>query len=478
MAKRNYNNTPISISNYFNIDPIKLDAENALDSVLNMDTELFINPLLLSSSKSKEMKNTREEFLKHFRSVLDKINIYNKATAAQGQLFETIKKDMSFPEPKGFCLGYGKSGKRGKGIGKSNAKVIAELAIEMVSIGIDDPVAFELISIFQGGVGCDLLSDMTSRILYSDFMRFSERVFDHLEIKDRFAVHHKGEIFYLPKNPFFIGEPVILVPKDVLQELPTARNREDIDRVVAKNESLRRSISQMIGKDWEKLHKTDLKNFLFDNPDIFKKLIEDYKKVTPNSYDFTNDPSGKANWLRIAEKFTREHELFLTQAESLESLIENVKKIIYQFKSLVEYNGLNKFLFKSNGKPMPEKAAQSLFNAICMIYCDANKISMAKECNAGRGAVDFKISNKNLSVLVEFKLSTNARLVHAYKKQIPTYEKSENSSSSFMVILKVKEKHTQLDNLLQLKAEDKKEGKKTPEIIVIDATPQRPASQA
>ena len=484
--KKNYyfrygNTKPVSVTSHFDINLIEFKETGALDAILNVDTRLFIDPFLLPYTSSLELKNSKEKVLSYFQDIL---TLLSNTNSQYDRTWREAKKKLYFPEAKGFNLGYGSLGSSGSGMGKKFRNQLLEVGFEIVQKGIKDPVIFELVGIFEEGIGCDRISDMICRILYPEFMSFSQRVFQKFDVKT-YPIKYMNKIFSLPRNPFRNYEPIILSPKDILKDLPIAHCLDDIDFICSKNKELRDKLSSIIGQDWsnkiKKIKKSDLKRLFLENPKILNDLIQFYKNSKPQFYNYSEDPSGEATWLPLAHKFTSENPLNLElpdQSQSLDTLKKIVGKIINKFGKLIEYNGLNRFLFKDNGKPKPEQAAQLLFYAISNIYCENNRLTVARESNAGRGPVDFKIANENINIIVDLKLSSNTRLKHAYTSQIPIYQKSESSSHAIILVLKVKKNNVSVDKLLKTRQLDQMSGKQTPEIICFDATIQPSASKA
>ena len=61
---------PIRFSDYFNISNETFETHGVLNPTLNMDTDLFISPLLLAESSSEEMRNARNRYETHFTNVI------------------------------------------------------------------------------------------------------------------------------------------------------------------------------------------------------------------------------------------------------------------------------------------------------------------------------------------------------------------------------------------------------------------------
>lgn len=76
-----------------------------LDPTLNVDTRLFIDPLLLESSRHPEIAvGARNTYEQHFTTV---IKFLSKATSRSDVAWRSAQRLLSFPEIKWTCLGYG-----------------------------------------------------------------------------------------------------------------------------------------------------------------------------------------------------------------------------------------------------------------------------------------------------------------------------------------------------------------------------------
>ena len=469
---------PTAVTSHFNIKPDKFAKTNAFDFILDMDARFFVDPFLLPHCSNKIFENGRNKILEHYKKILVLLSKTSKPGEATWREAERL---LDFPEVKGFNLGYGKHGSHGSGIGPGIRRKLLKTSYEIVQKGIQDPVIFELLGIFEEGVGSDRISDMTCRILYSEFLKYSQEVFLSLGVKG-VEREHKGICYQIPDNPFKPGEPIILVPKDILKDIPIAYEWSEIEHVCSQNREIRNKLRSIIGEDWKKItkkwRKSKFKNFFLSDPDMLNELISSYNESKPKHYDYKNDPSG-ARCLSIAQSYTDKYLItFPKHTESLSHLREVVEKITQEFCRFVEYNGMNKFIFKEDGSPKKEEVSQLLFYFVSDIYCEANNLDIARECNAGRGPVDFKFSSGRINIIVDLKLSTNKHLKQAYEKQIPIYQKSERSSEAIIIILKVTDSDRSINKLLELKRQDEVAGKETPKIIFFDATVQPSASKA
>ncbi|HEX9112404.1 MAG TPA: hypothetical protein VF845_13065 [Terriglobales bacterium] len=86
-------------------------------------------------------------------------------------------------------------------------------------------------------------------------------------------------------------------------------------------------------------------------------------------------------------------------------------------------------------------------------------------------------SGYDARVLVEIKLSSNTRLVQGFENQLPAYEKSENTTSSFCVVIRVTESDKQIKQVQKIYNKAKAAGKKVPKLVIIDAMEKPSASK-
>ena len=103
-----------------------------------------------------------------------------------------------------------------------------ETASQIVSMGIEDPDLFVLMSLFEEGIGPDRISDMTTNVIAKDLMAFTLRVCETLNVPAQ-SLRIGNQYGKLPINPTQKHKsPVILVPADILRELPVVLCRDDI----------------------------------------------------------------------------------------------------------------------------------------------------------------------------------------------------------------------------------------------------------
>lgn len=434
------------------------------------------------------MRNARIHFEAYFERL-------RKLVAASGGVAETkawrtAKSLLHFPEIKGTCLGYGVAGISGSGVGEEMRDRLVSTAHEIVSLGIDDPDLFLAMGLFEEDFGPDLIGDMFTNVCLGQILRFSERVFDALEIKTRpFKFRLKNGTKFegqLAENPAFPDSetPVILMPKDILQDLPMALDWAGVQDVSARNAEFRDDMNEDFSRMWSKKtleSKDKLRGWALSSQSSFGNLLDMLHGMDGEPYDFAGDKLGEIIWRTLGDRIVAEFPQIIDAPAKRDesSLIGLVEKILEQFRFLIEDRDLWKDLYVSKGKVRLEQASQRMFYAIAYAYCEANNLDITPEAYAGRGPVDFKFSKGfKQRILIEVKLSTNTRLFHGYEKQLALYDAAENPIRSYFLIMDVGKLGRKLKKVRKLEELRHARGQGTPRVIVIDGSYRDSASKA
>ena len=85
---------PVTFSEHFSIDAGLLKKRGILNPTLNMDTRLFIDPLLLEDSIHPEMTGGRKSYTRHFKIV---INLLKASKAIDDVPWRNARRYLSFP---------------------------------------------------------------------------------------------------------------------------------------------------------------------------------------------------------------------------------------------------------------------------------------------------------------------------------------------------------------------------------------------
>ena len=465
---------PISFTDAFGVDKKLFEETGAFDPILNVDSKLFIDPALLPETSCPEFVGAWEE-MEHFFSGI--IALLRNADADIHRFWKKADKKLTFKEIRGTCLGYSERSIAGNSIGPRLRKQILRAVKDLDDAGANDPIIFEMIGVFEEGVGCDRISDLLTYKLIDRICRFTVRVMGECNFAGP-TISHREHL--LPLSPFS-DTPVLLLPKDILHPLPLAKKFEDLAEVCRENERVRDNVNKWFKFDGgAKPSKKDIFDHMRKDEEFRAAYIQAYKDAEARKYDFSSDPDGEIIWYESGKTLASQYPLWLSaQSKNKQSLYDIVRKITLHFKRLVESEGKWELLFNEDRiTPRKERTSQHLFASIASAYCVANDIDMSPEANSGNGPVDFKFSTGySKKVLVELKLSSNTQLNHCIDKQIPIYMKQEDADKAIYLLIntgndkKVKafrELYNDLDTPT----------KKKIELIVVDAKPKKSASVA
>ncbi|MFA7319065.1 MAG: hypothetical protein WC022_00475 [Parcubacteria group bacterium] len=464
----------ILLSEYLGVDAKTLKNKGVFDMVIGIDTKLFIDPLLFKKCGIAEFVDSRKKIILYFKKVVSLIKYFSNDRAREAAI-----QLLTFPEPKGVSIGYGSDNDDGNAIGPKLAKRLAESGREIYEMGIEDPEIFELLGLFEEDFGPDRLSDMIINIVLSDFFRYTERICDELKIKHTYEFFHEDHEFYLPQHPDKHGY-LIFIPEKFLRNLPVASSWEEVCESARFNQELRNRLNKMMAGVFKGSHskttKKQLREIIFNNKNNVKELLDVYKELDPSAYDFLADVQGHGLWYQkgkeIFEKYYESEKC--EKPKNICDLDSFVVRMINQYKRAIEEVGANKILYsfkKDKFHPHREEIAQLVFLIVADLNCQKQGVFLARESNYGHGPVDFSLGiGYDEKILVEIKKSSNPNLIKGYMAQLPDYEKSEHSAKSYFVVLIVDENKEKIKRLLSKKTEANKEGKKSPDIILIDAT--------
>lgn len=467
-----------SFADHYKIPQSKYAETGAFDPVLGIDTKLFIDPSLLRHAKTPEIAGSHERVGEYFQDVLKVVRCIDKP---QDRFFREADKLLTFPEVNGLCIGYSK-GVRGSGMGPAIRSRLLTSVVQIVKAGTSDPTIFELVGTFEEGVGPDRISDMVARIILADLISFTQRVCSDLGVPMvAMQAMKRGEMEDLPLNPVTQG-PLILVPKEVLRDLPVAEEYSDIVWIAQQNQKLRDHFNAMIGESWSDVTKAERKRVLkesyISSPEILALVLKVYREAKLDAYDFDVDPTGEVVWYRASREVVTNSPLKLSLPETPEKRdVEAVVLAICEhFRTLIEDNQLCHLLYDANDKPKHESAAQLLFFGIAQAYCEANDVDLTAESDAGRGPVDFKTSRGYTDkVLVEVKLTTNKNLISGFQNQLPIYQKAEKPARGVYLVIHNGGSEVRL---AALQKEAAQAGGDAPRVLIVDAIPKASASKA
>jgi hypothetical protein len=479
---------PHLFSKHFGVSPSMLAAAGVFDPTLNIDTKLFPDPILLDASSHSEMREARPIFDEYFEQVR-RLLLHSKGEKHHPAWKAAFRK-LSFPEIQGTCLGYGAGSISGSGSGPKMTEKLAETGFHVAAMGIDDPDLFMAVGLFEEDFGPDMIGDMFTNVCFGAIAQFNLRIYDKIAVPtERFDISLKNGLKYegqFAANPLFSKRriPVILMPLDVLRELPVALDWAGIQTVSEDNRGFRDSLNSNISSLWSRKSlesKSKLKQWAISDKEAFGDLLDMIHGMDGKPYDFVNDKLGEFVWRTFADRLIAQHPFPIQKplVSDAASTIKIVNKIIEQFRHLVENRDLWREFHADNGQPRIEKAAQRLFYMTALSYCEANNLDITPEADTGRGPVDSKFSTgTNDRVLVELKLSKNPKVLQGYTKQLQIYNSAEKAAASKYIVLDVgglgkRFQQVEAARLAQIASHGS-----APEITLIDATIRSSASKA
>jgi len=457
----------VFVSDEFELS-FKLEELGVFDSLMDEDSNFFINIKRLRDTKVPEFKDSYDNINAYFRD----LGILLKASINPGdKLYKTAVKKFDFSEVKGINLGFSK-GTRGAGFGPKLSNQIVKDASEIIKSRSEQPEIFHLTSLFEENVGPDRLSDMIATLIYEDIVRYTKRIYEEVGIIRENYPEYSYESGLLI-NPYK-GCELLLLPIDILHELPIARSWDDIDRVVSENETIRREMSELVGKEWSKLASSQkkhyIKDFIFMKPHLISKVIDDYKATGVEAYDIYLNVDYRIERL-INGIIKAKDKLDLSEKSSYESALE----IINEFKHWIE-NQKGYIILEGIHTRNEEKIIQRTLHGTAGYYCKINNLDISPESNTGRGPVDFKISRGEDKTVVEIKLTSNQETVHGFEVQIEEYAKSEGTDNKIFLVIDNGRSSTRINQVKESYEKRLKAGEKPATVIVIDAKPKESAS--
>ena len=449
------------LSDYLKIGE-SLENIGVFDPVLDKDNAFFINIQRLKETTTPEFEESYERINDFFRKIIK--DTYFRAA------FDIFK----FSEVNGICLGFGEKAP-GSGFGPKISKMVLETAYDIVKAGIEDPEFFQLLPLFQDNVGPDRLSDMIATLILPDIQAYTERVNQQLGIT---IDNYPDKLFNngLLCNPIK-GYEVLLLPTEILHKLPVAKSWEEIDSVIVENNAIRAMMNNEVAEHWTQWAATERKYYLrekiFKDSEKCKQIIEAYRQEKLDAYN----PEEQIDYFlaKLWQRIEKSGISWLSKYKDREIDSKTASiEILNLFKNWVEYNrGWEVIL--SAGTQKREKIVQRVIHLSGIAYIQANNLSLSCEADEGRGPVDFKISRGQDITVIEVKLSSNSQYMHGYDTQVEEYAKAEQTDNMIYVLVDVGNP-VKVKKLLDRYDRDIDEGKKVPEVIMIDSTSKESAS--
>ncbi len=464
---------PLLFSKHFGVHERELEKAGIIDPFLNVDTQLFIDPVLLSKSGNPEISDAAYHgFREHFSNYVRLLAI----SEAEGDAaWKAARRLLDLREPPQTGLGYGGSSRSGSSRPNQVRDAIMRTSKEIVVLGSKDPEMISLMGFFEENVGPDTISDFTTRVINDSLGSITETFC----LQHHIPVHEVNEISDV-SLPTYNGTSILLVPRDIVRDLPIANDWSDIQAAALQNQEIRERVNSFLGRiagPTVSDRKAALRYAALGSPEDFEHFLHSVKENAAY-YDPNQDALGyyKLRDLLRSDlaQFRQNDKPDITKGP--DHLRELVIETIDHFKHHVEHGNLWEELWVE-GKPKKERAAQLIYFAIADCFCVANDVDVSPEANMGGGPVDFKFSRGyRARVLVEIKRSTGT-VVHGYEKQLEIYKDAARTNFGIFVIMDYGGLGNKLRRIQSIRRRRLEDGKQASDIIVIDASTKASASK-
>jgi hypothetical protein len=478
----------IYFTDFFTVAPATLEAYGAFNIALINDLPLFINPFLLFDSEEQRYNDLHEGIIRYVKFLRD---VSTDTSISQGLLDHWFR----FPEVSQNWLGFSRSGNRGSGLGVNFAtalhrnlhRVFTNFGAETITRGSH----LEKRCLVGGGVGRDHLSDFTANLIKPFLLAYTQ-TFARQHIKTEFRrafTVDKGRFDYASRRwqrehyelPVFLGEYVLLTPKELLTKDEAWINRRDLlDRfediyTFVPDDQLRAQVNDyFLRRLSEELTEKERREAAAATAELFPGVRDYYIKDKEDNGDEAHKVSNlkvRETEIQFGENVRTLVDERLVGTEFYElgnSFGESLRRLEFLRDVIENKDGWR--IFYVDGKPLRREADLQIMYRLCWY---ATSYGVNREPNNGRGPVDFKLSKGSADKsLVEFKLASNSKLKQNLKHQVEIYETANDTKKSIKAILYFSE--VELEKLQQILID--LELSDRPEIVLIDARSDKPSA--
>lgn len=162
--------------------PRAFKKAGVFDGFIEVDTKLYVDPHLISTSDAPEIEQAADYFRQYFEEI---IHILKHAPSPRSVFWRQAKRKLMFREIPQLSRGYSIDDIHGSAIGPKLAASITKTAHEIIKEGIEDPEVFELIGLLEEGIGADRISDMTVAVIQEYLLRYLQRIASELELSTK-----------------------------------------------------------------------------------------------------------------------------------------------------------------------------------------------------------------------------------------------------------------------------------------------------
>jgi hypothetical protein len=471
---------PSLFSKHFGIDRQLLNDAGLIDPFIDVDTQLFIDPVLLEKSSNPEIAtNAVERFRDHFTKFIRLVAISKQ----QGDVaWRNARRFLDLSEPPENGLGYGGSGRSGASRPIDVREAIMRTAKEILDLGADDPEMISIMGFLEEDVGPDTISDFTTRVIMPELAAITQTFCKANGVPVARNTIVPDYELPLIANKSGAMVPMVLVPRDIVRDLPVANDWSDIEAAAFENARIRTRVNAMLGAIINPTvadRKLALRAFATGSNDDFDLFLQTVKENV-SFYDPNEDALA---YYRLKDIFANGFpDIQSTTKFDLRKGPEEVKKVVYETLEMFQHHVENGNLWEelwTGDKPKKERAAQLIYYAIADCFCKANNVDISPEASMGGGPIDFKFSDGyEARVLLEMKRCSGT-VKHGYEKQLEIYKDASRTNYGIFVVMNYGSDTlaTKLSEIRQIQKARLEAGEEASEILVIDARKKASASK-
>jgi hypothetical protein len=409
------------------------------DPHLTIDTKLFIDPLMLLEAGG-EWGQAHNELIEHF---VHCYGLIAKAISKESVSAVAARRLLTFPEPGEIGLGYTANGTSGAGGGAKYAKRMADGIAVAIAAGLNTPEHIEEIGILNEGIGADRISDATANVLKHRFIAYTQEIANRHgvplhahKVKNARVIRDTArwvdEPVDLPTNPK-TGKPIILVPRRILNDLPTLNADDWFDSHL--NGDIRAEMNITVSA---RVLKKDIVAWARRHPDRVRTWArEQTSREDLQGYDFAADRNGVVQWDGVPVTWAQVHPLDTGPVANQADLRLLIELILEQFRHFIEDQRGWSLLHNDDGTLKNEEASQLVFLGMAQHYLRLFDVEIDREVELGRGPVDFKASSgSSIKALIELKKEQNGKFWQGIEAQLPSYLMSDECEEGWYVALR------------------------------------------
>ena len=212
----------VYFSDVFGVSTETLDEYGAFDIALVNDLPLFIDPFLLYDSEDAKYRQLHDDIIHYLVFLRDRV-LERELTAGE------LSHWLFFPEVRQNWLGFSKTGNHGTGLGNDFARGLCRnLATVFKNFGeetLTHDSHLEKLSLIDGGVGRDHLSDFTTNLTKLFLLEYTQSFAKKHLSPGRVHRFHVAKVTFDYETrrwrgghfdlPLFNGDFVLLTPKEM-----------------------------------------------------------------------------------------------------------------------------------------------------------------------------------------------------------------------------------------------------------------------